>query len=222
VAAGVDVAFTNERSCVPFLQNYNRWTYYLPHGYDPARHSPSLPAGEADVHAHDVVFVGTGFAERVALLEAVDWSGIDLGLYGAWSLVAEDSPLRPYIQSGIVPNVEAARLYRAAKIGLNLYRRSYGYDLNAPQINTGESLNPRALELAANGVFTISDGRPEQAEVFGDVVPTFETAAELEWLVRHYLTHDADRTAKARQLPALVADRTFDNVARQLLTVLED
>ncbi len=218
----IDVAFTNERSSVPFLRQVSEDVYYLPHAYDPSRHHPSPPdAGEADVPSHDVVFVGTGFAERVALLESVDWTGIDLGLYGAWSLTAEDSPLRPHIRGGIVPNTQAAALYRRAKIGLNLYRHSYGYGHEAPQVNTGESLNPRALELAANGVFTISDKRPEVEEVFGDAVPTFETAEELGGLIRYYLAHEGHRREMAGRLPQLVAARTFDTTAQQVMTVLE-
>lgn len=218
-----DVAFTNERSSVEFLRHYNPNVHYLPHAYDPERHHPSPPPGEGGpgVHAHDVVFVGTGFAERIALLEQVDWTGIDVGLYGSWNLVAHDSPILPYIHKGIVPNETTAELYRAAKIGINLYRRSYGFGVDVPQITTGESMNPRALELAANGVFTISDERAEQTEVLGDVVPTFSDGKELGRLIRHYLEHDDERVAKARQLPALVADRIFDNTARQLVTVLE-
>ena len=64
-------------------------THYLPVGYDPAQHGPQMN-GEAP--AHDVVFVGTGFESRVALLSQVDWSGIDLGLYGAWAEVPAGPP----------------------------------------------------------------------------------------------------------------------------------
>ena len=216
----VDVAFTNERASVPFLRQFSPHVYYLPHAYDPEKHSHLLPpAGEAGA-AHDVVFVGTGFAERVALLEAVDWSGIDLGLYGTWSLLAEGSPLMPCVCGGITPNSETAALYRAAKVGLNLYRGSHGYGENAPQVTTGESVNPRMLELAANGVFTLSNHRAEQGELL-PFLPTFETAPELADLVRYYLAHESERQAIAARLPGAVAARTFDQMATQVVATLD-
>ena len=111
--------------------------------------------GEAP--AHDVVFVGTGFDSRVALLSAVDWSGIDLGLYGACGPTCRRSTRwRPFVRAGLVDNARTGALYRKARIGLNLYRGTGG----AP----AESLNPRAYELAADGVFTVAQPRAEQTE----------------------------------------------------------
>jgi hypothetical protein len=223
-AALSTVVFTNERTSVGVLREHQPLTYYLPHAYDPAKHAPGGNGNgdHPDVPAHDVVFVGTDFPERVETLRAVDWDGIDLGLYGMWHSMGSRNKLRQYLHTGIVDNRMTAALYRHAKIGLNMHRQSADWSKDKPLITGAESLNPRAVELAANGVFTISDNRAEVGEVFGDVVPTYATPQELEELVRHYLAHPEERAEKAAQLPACVAGRTFDALGRQVLTTLEE
>jgi hypothetical protein len=219
-----DVLFTNERTSVPYLSQFCRTVKYLPHAYDPYRHNPRLEVDNA-VPSHDVVFVGTGFRERRDLLAAVDWTGIDLGLYGQWD---RPGKIAPYVRGKIVSNEMAAQLYRKAKIGLNLYRTSKGWDGN-DHIAHAESLNPRAVELAACGVFTISDYRFEVPYVFGDLVPTFPTEASLgakaltlEATIRRFLRDEAGRTHHAAQLPDAVAHLTFEARAHDVVTTLRD
>jgi spore maturation protein CgeB len=227
-ARHADLCFTNERSSVPVLRAVNPHTYYLPHAMDPARHRPDGPTPEG-APAHDVVFVGTGFIERIRTLEAVDWTGIDFGLYGTWPLVGPRHRLRQWMRGGKKPNEagnvhneSVAALYRRAAIGLNLHRTSKGYGEDAEQITHAESVNPRAIELAACGAFMISDYRAEGAELFGDLVPTFRTPQELTELLRYYLAHPEEREAKRRALPACVAGRTFENNARMVLRHLSE
>lgn len=221
----VDVAWTNERSAVGALRAHQPNTHHLPHAFDPQRHTPTAIATGEDVPAHDVVFVGTGFQERIEALEAVDWTGIDLGLYGLWQLMSPDSPLRRYLRGGIVDNARTAALYRAAKVGLNLHRTSIGYGPDAPRIMSAESLNPRALELAACEVFQISDRRTEVAEVFGESVPTFGTPAELEATIRRALGDPDYRRQSAAFARQRVQGRTFgrmaEQVARQLAATID-
>ena len=207
VAPLYDVCFTNERASVAPLRKANPQTHYLPAAYDPAQHGPGL---NGDARAHDVVFVGSGFDSRTELLSCVDWTGIDLGLYGAWGHVDAGHPLAPYVRGGLVDNAHAGALYRKARIGLNLYRGTGG----AP----AESLNPRAYELAADGVFTLSHDRAEVGERFGGLVPTFATAEELEARVRRWLRED---TGPARAgLPERVAEDTYHHRAAQLVAHL--
>jgi spore maturation protein CgeB len=213
VAPLFDVVFTNERASVAPLREANPNTHYLPVGYDPAQHGPR--ADGADVPAHDVVFVGTGFDSRVALLSAVDWTGIDLGLYGYWADLPKDHPLRPYVHDGLVDNAAAGVLYRRAKLGLNLYRQP-GFVDGAPV--PAESLNPRAYELAADGVFTLSHYRAEVGERFGGLVPTFATAEELERRTRRYLQEDTGPTRAV--LPGHVSEDTYTHRAAQLVAHL--
>lgn len=212
------VCWTNERTSVARFRAAGIDCQYWQHAIDPERHSPgpAIPG----TPAHDVVFVGSGWEERIHLLSAVDWTGIDLGLYGAWEH-ANGTRLEPYVHEGIIPNEQAVSLYRAAKIGLNLHRTAREWGVRVAHVAGGESMNPRGYELGACGLFHVSDRRAEVSEVYGGLVPTFETAAELEALIRRYLADDEERQRIAAQLPACVARHTFDARAAEMLTVLE-
>lgn len=220
VASLVDVCWTNERTSVPYLRRFNLNTYYLRAAYDPARHTPVAEVN-ADVPAHDVVFVGTGFQERIDLLSAVDWTGIDLGLYGMWSLLPSRHKLRKYLRGGIVDNAQTVGLYRAAKIGLNLHRTSRDYGKYVMHVQGAESMNPRGYELAACGVFQISDWRQEIVETFDGAMTTFRQSDELEALIRPYLQLSAARLGRAQQMRQKVRPHTFAARAAQILADLE-
>src|SRR5947207_4343858 len=89
------------------------WTY-IPHSFDPDIHQPVAPS---DVSVHcDVVFVGTGWPERQQLLESIDWSGIDVRIFGVWPDLKETSPIYKYHTNVIVDNLRIAQLYCGAKI----------------------------------------------------------------------------------------------------------
>ncbi len=220
-----DVVFTNERTSVPFFQQMCKRVYYWQHAIDPAKHhlepEPQDVETLAEIPAHDVVFVGTGFMERVKMLESVNWDGIDFGLYGSWTLVGSRNPLRKHLRADVIDNRFAAALYRKAKVGLNLHRTSKSWGRNPEHIALAESMNPRCYELAACGLFFVSDYRAEVSEVFGGLVPTFSTPNELEALIRRYLADDQARITIAEQLPACVAGHTFDERIKQLLAVLD-
>jgi hypothetical protein len=213
----VDLAWTNERTSADVDK-----VRYLPHALNAHVHTDVTKLQDQDVPAHDVVFVGTGFQERVETLAAVDWSGIDLALYGTWDLLSSRHPLRAYIRGGFQPNAKSAALYRRAKIGLNLYRTSKGFGKDVPRITRAESLNPRAYELAATGCFTISDARAEVREKFGDLVPTFTSPADLAALVRRWLADDHGRAQVRAELPGTVSGDTWDHRAVQIESDLHD
>jgi spore maturation protein CgeB len=229
LAALVDVVWTTERTSVErlALEVYdehgrrlrgNRQTGYLRHAYDPAKHKPA--GTDESVLAHHVVFVGTGFEERIDQLAAVDWTGIDLGLYGNWSLLGSRHKLRRFVHAGPIPNERTVALYRRAKIGLNLHRSSRTYGRGVGHIRGAESINPRAYELAACGVFQIADARTELAETFDDAVPSF-TPGHLEDTLRAYLLDSSARQYAARRAREQIADHTFAARAAQLLADLE-
>jgi spore maturation protein CgeB len=209
IAKLVDGCWTNERTSVAAFQEVNPNSGYLPHAWHPERHRPGLHAGDEDMLAHDVVFVGSAFRERVEWLAAIDWTGIDLGLYGSWESLGSRHPLRHFVKANQTDNVRAAALYRRAKIGLNLYRTSKGWGRFAPAIEHAESLNPRAYELAACGAFHLSTHRMEVVETFGDLVPTFTNAFEASALIRRWLMDDNGRARIAEQLPACVAESSW-------------
>lgn len=219
VAPLADVCWTNERTSVEPLRFVNKNTHYLPHAYNPEIHKPSAPSEE--VPAHDVVFVGTAFQERVELLSAVDWTGIDLGIYGAWQTLPSRSRLRQYVRGSVVDNAYAVQLYQRAKIGLNLYRQSVGFGRNAPRITHAESMNPRAYELAACGVFQLADHRAEHAETFQWTAPAFTTPQDLEKKIRAFLDRPYEREHKAESSRQRIGPHTYAARAAQLMAQLQ-
>ncbi len=195
--------FTNERSSAR-----NRGWNYLPHAYDPDVHKPSEPDMNSEC---DVLMVGTGWEERQALLEAVDWTGIDVRLYGVWPTVTDKSPIHKFIWPVCVDNTQVPAMYSGAKIGINLHRSADG----------AESLNPRLYEGAACGMFQLSDWRPELDEVFDGSIPTFTSAERLEAQIRYYLTHDPERRALAAAAREAASACTFDQRAAGVLAAIQ-
>ena len=209
VAKMIDGCWTNERSSVPAFRAVNPRAAYLAHAWHPETHKPGPQPGDDVVPSHDVVFVGSAFRERVEWFNAIDWTGIDLGIYGQWFPKKVPPRLRPFIRGGTVDNAVTAALYRRAKIGLNLYRTSQGWGDDAPHIAHAESLNPRAYELAACGSFHLSSYRAEVGEVFGDLVPTFTHPTQASSLIRTWLADPDGRRRVSAELPARVAEMSW-------------
>lgn len=198
------IVFTNEQVSA----EKHGWSY-LRHAFDPAIHAP-LPAEDLSYHDQcDVLMVGTGWRERQQLLEQVDWTGIDLRLYGLWPEMETTSPLYPYTWPVCVDNTLMPRYYAGAKICLNLHRSHA----------TARSMNPRAYELAACGAFQISDPRAELVEVFGDAIPTFTNGDELNALIHRALNDPAWRAACVAKARQIVEYETFHQRAQALLHV---
>ena len=212
----IDGCWTNERVSVPKFKEVNPNVGYLQHAFHPEKHFVSArQIGE--LPSHDVVFVGSGFNERIHFFNSIDWTGIDLGLYGTWQNLGLNKQVKACIKGGNVSNEHAASLYRRAKIGLNLYRTSKGWGKRAPSIVHAESLSPRAYELAACGSFHLSEYRAEVPEVFGDLVPTFTSPSEAEALIRTWLNKPDERAAVSRQLPACVAEHSWHQRATTVI-----
>lgn len=213
--------WTNERSSLRAFRGVNSMSGYLPHGWHPERHKTGPQPGDENIPAHDVVFVGSAFQERIAWLSDIDWTGIDLGLYGMWNALGSRHPLRRFVRGQVTANAMTAALYRRAKVGLNLYRTSMGWGKQAPQIRHAESLNPRAYELAACGAFYLSTYRAEVSDVFGELIPTFESPAEASALIRDWLPNVEGRARIAEQLPFCVREMSWVSRTKALMRDME-
>ena len=213
LALSYDAVTTNERRCVDLLRRVNPRSHYLPHAFHPQVHTPHVPPDPAK--ACDVVFIGSLFEERRALLDGVDWSGIRLTKRG-YHLDGQTPD--------VVPNLEAADYYRSAAISLNHHRTTTSPG-SGQHIGMGEaeSLGPRAYEIAACGGFQLmDDSRPERFDVFGDCAPTYRAgdAADLERQVRSWLARPDERARVAQAMCAAVQPHAWTHRARQLLEVL--
>lgn len=201
------VTFSNERTTAARLG-----AVYLPHAWRKGAHDVAIDRLPA-MPAHDCVFVGTGFVERIQWLTRFVEAGAPLSLYGTWP-VEDASVLRACVQGeGVdapISNLHAASLYARAGASLNLYRTSRGatgFTSNPVHVLDAESLNPRAYELAALGCPYVSEPRAEVAEVFGDLVPQTSDPAEAARYVQRFAAMTAfERAAYAKALRTAVAE----------------
>src|ERR1035437_2117044 len=204
-----DVAFINERTSIDEFKIYCNNVSYLPHSYNPAVHFPVQ--SEKTI---DVLFVGTGFDNRQGILEQVDFTGINFQLGGLWNGISEPSHLSKYLKYPCIDNSELVKLYHQTKIALNIHR----WHENA------ESCNPRVFEVAACGIFQVSDYRKEIEDIFGNSIPLYERGnpIELASMLRYYLAHDQEREFKARVALKKVKEFTFDNNIKTIMDVIEN
>jgi len=189
---------------------------YVHHAYRPSLHRPGVP--DPDL-ACDFGFVGTGYPSRIGFLEAMNLDGIDVALAGNWEALADASPLRKHVVHDLdrcCDNTDTARLYRSAKVGLNLYRR----EAERPELSAGWAMGPREVEMAACGLFFARDPRAEGDEVLS-MLPTFTTPAEASDIVRWYLDHPEQRQTAADAARAAITDRSFARHAARLTSLLD-
>ena len=218
-----DVVLLNDPTNLAQFRTVNPNTHYLSHAFDPDVHyrRPGDPA-----KASDFCFVGTGFPSRVEFFEQVDWTGIDIALAGNWLTTKAGSEFRPdgsplaefvlHPLDHCLDNTDAIDLYSNAKASANLYRR----EAQRPELSVGWACGPREIELAATGCFFLRDRRPEGDALF-PMLPTFDGPEEFEDKLRWWLAHDSEREDAAQAAQAAVADRTFDQNAKRLLSILE-
>lgn len=196
-----DIVSVNDSDSLGKIKHPN--IFYAPQAYDPDIHKPQEVGAE---YQSEVFFIGTGFANRIELIEAVDWTGIDLKVYGHWN-VSQLSSLQPYLYPEMLDNAEAVKWYCGTKVGLNIHRKAAGY-----------SANPRVFELAASGVHQLVDGsRPEVRDIFGESVCYFEDGYELQEKVRECLSEDLHRHRKIKDALERVQGHTFEARATALL-----
>lgn len=182
--------------------------HYLPPSFDTAIHKPSEPDPDGDC---DVLMIGTGWPQRQAFLESVDWTGIRLKLFGIWPHITPESPLFGCVNQLIVDNQRISGLYNAAKININLNRYS----------ELAETPGPRQFELAGCGAFQISDFRPETGRIFGEYIPSFSTPAELEATIRHYLDRPEERARLAAGALDAACGEDFDSRVSTMMSVID-
>lgn len=215
-APWADLNLVNDPTNLERFRAANPASHYMPAAFDPGLHHPgeALPG-----LASDFCFVGTGYASRIAFLEAVDLTGLDVALAGNWQATEPGSPLRKHLAHDVeacCDNAEAVDLYRATRASANLYRR----ECERPELAAGWSMGPREVELAATGTFFLREPRGEGDDVL-PMLPTFEGPEDFSEKIRFWLARDGQRELGAARARQAVAGRTFESNARELLRLLD-
>jgi spore maturation protein CgeB len=205
IAEFYDVVFTNERSAIAAFGHLR--CHYLPHAYNPEVHTADGPQASPC----DVVFIGSMFDERKALIANVDWTGITSVIRGHFLDMVD-----------LVDNADTVAYYRAAKISLNHHRTTTMHG-SGGHIAHAESLGPRAYEIAACGAFQLcDDSRAEYQDVFGADAPTYRAgnADDLERQMRYWLGKPDERARIAQAMHQAIQPHNWTARARQVLEVL--
>jgi len=212
IAPYADTVILNDPMNIDEFRRYNPRTFYIPHAYDPNVHHAT---GRSDEHPFS--FVGTGYGSRIDFFEKVDWPA-DPILYGNWQQVTDDSPLLPFLaheRGQCVDNADAADVYRTSATSCNLYRK----EAMTEDSVDGWAMGPREVELAATETWFARESRGEGDDLF-PMLPVFSEPGELAEQIRWALANPDARQTAARAARAAIADRTFDNHAKQFLNLL--
>lgn len=215
LAAHADLNLVNDPTNLDRFREVTQ-AEYVPQAYRPTVHHPG--PGHPDLTC-DLAFVGTGFPSRIEFLERMDLDGLDVLLAGNWQLLDPDSPLRKHVahdDQECLDNEQTAEVYRAAKAGINIYRR----EAERPGLEVGWAIGPREVEMAACGLWFAREPRGEGDELF-PMQATFTSPEEASELLRWYLAHDMARMRLKHQAREAIADRTFTNNAKRLLALLD-
>lgn len=210
-----DFCFMNDALSVEkYNPNKDKYIDFLPHSYSPETHYIS----EKEEKTTDVIFCGTLYPNRMALFSAVDWSGIDIMLYGAIGIYENsDVPvnIRNIIMGNNLDNSVLAEHYRHSKLSINAHRQTRNIDDHT--IIAGNGMNPRIRESIMCGCLPITDYRQEIKDVFGDVIPFFDGSEELENKVRHFLHNDEERSNRLQIAMNICKKDTYENRCNEII-----
>jgi spore maturation protein CgeB len=186
-----DHVFIFDRSYLPHLETVGvRRAHFLPCACDETIYRPlRLSSIEQRRYRCDVALVAWYYPARAQMVRALA-DEMDVKVWGGhWDSLDARQVLGParVVHGSSVSDQTAARIYNAARIGLNVHQS---------QSRLG-GLNTRTFELLACGIFQLVDrvGGLEELLRQGDEVVCYESAEELRRLAKHYL---ADGEARVR------------------------
>ncbi|MEO6629813.1 MAG: glycosyltransferase [Aquihabitans sp.] len=170
---------------------------FRPLPVDPRHHHPVTVVAKS----RDVLRPAVRDAVAVGLRPAIYGSGWE-GLVDPELIVTQH-----------VENHELASVYASADVVLNDHwdtMRTWGFVSN------------RIFDVLACGTPVVSDYLPEIGDLFGDLVPTWQTPQELSDAVAELSRHSAHRSSRGSQARDLIVRcHSFDQRASELILALE-
>jgi GT2 family glycosyltransferase len=130
-------------------------------------------------------------------------------VYGSgWEGLAFDGILRGPVAYSDVPH-----LYASTKIVID--------DANIATKEWG-SCNSRIFDAIAADCLIVTNGPEGVRELFGDLVPTFDSADSLAEIIDYWASHEDERRARVEQLQAIVrGEHCYMHRARKLVSLLK-
>lgn len=217
-----DFVFTTEKNAVEIHSIRNKNVYYLPCGYDEETFYPK----EDKRYESDICIIGSGFPERINLLENIYPYIKDLNtrIIGNWEQINKDSPLKKLIEKNFVEPKEASLYYSNAKIVLNQHRMPYLSTSLSSNINhiEGISPNPRLFEASACGAFSIiNEERYGCFEFFekGKEIDSFSTPIELVEKIKFWIKNDELRKIAKKMVIEKNKKNTYSKRCEKIIEV---
>lgn len=185
---------------------------WLPFACDPLLHKPILlSSAVCGRYAHKIVFVGSYYPVREAVLETL--TEFSPGIWGGgWDKVRRGSVLRPFLRGGCMRHEEWRKVYCAADIVLSVHYQ----DGQTPCYQAG----PRLFEALACGAFVICDGQKDARALFkdGEHLVFFDSTVELKEKIKYYLNRPVERQRIAASgRSEVLAKHTYRHRVEELL-----
>jgi len=217
VAPAFDLVFCQGTEAVELLAQSGRTdARWLPMGCDPALHTavPVTPRMRRQ-YGHDVVFVGSHYANRWELFRHL--LDVDLHLWGPGWHRAHGDPRAREISTSMQVKPDTWRvIFSAAKIDIVIHYQD--------GVTPCYQASPKVFEALACGCFVLVDRQRDVLRLFQDGrhLVAFDNAEDLRAKVRYYLEHDEERRAIAEAGRAeAVAHHTYVHRVRELVSVAQ-
>lgn len=205
-----DWVFSVDRATLP-VHDRGGNAVHLPLGYDDTVFGPQGPQA-----ASEILVLGSPYAVRLELLRPLirRWGARMTWVGPGWG---ELCPAGTHIDGYVLPE-DCAKLYRGAKVVLNIHRDScwshFG-ELNRACIEATH-LNPRFWEAGACKAFQLCSVRDDLAR-YAPKAATFRDAWELDRKLAYFLDNAPVRDRNAAAVYRKVKDHTYTRRAAEIL-----
>lgn len=176
-----------------FIARGLRNVTWVPFACDPAYHQPvPLNGDDQTKYGRDVVFVGSFYPNRAAMLETI--ADLDLGVWGPyWDRAVQFPKVLARSVTAKINYDQWVKIYSAAKITLVVHYQNPGVPC--------DQASPKIFEALACGAFVLVDDQKDARELFtdGKHVVFFRDKDDLRAKAGYYLDHPEERRRIAEE-----------------------
>lgn len=160
--------------------------------------------GPSDIK-YDVVFVGNAHADgRREIVDDAICGDYALKVWGrGYQYLPSD-----YWAGEYLDYIKLDQLYRSSLITLNDH---------TPAMAAEGFVAIRVFDILASGGFCISDANPGIDEIFGDTVPQYRTADELQDMIRYYIQNPEKRLSLMKRGRKIAMSHTWAKRAERFV-----
>jgi spore maturation protein CgeB len=174
---------------------------------DPRRFQPEP---DPDL-AVEVLFAGNSRGQRRIAVDSAIEIGAPIRVYGhGWEGTIPES----YLAGGHFPNERLSALYSSAGVTLNDHW---------PEMMRHGFVSNRVFDIIAAGGLVFTDPVAGLDQVFGGLVPTFDSSDELRLLLEDWRGNQEDyssRMSRARKI--VLQEHTFEARASRIMEIIDE